>query len=202
MSGRKSFDEEEAIDRAMMAFWRRGYEATSVCELEQATGLNKSSLYNAFESKEGLFVRCLDRYMARHGKASLEALDAPGFEAAIDGFYAGMLRRFNDDNLPRDCLTTMTAMAVVGGCDAVAGRVGQSASTMQDALAGRIDRAKADGELPATIDSQATAALLSAVARGISVLDRSPQGRDIARLAIRGVLAMVREMKAANPIPR
>ncbi|MEM8645620.1 MAG: helix-turn-helix domain-containing protein, partial [Pseudomonadota bacterium] len=62
MSGRKQFNEDEALEAAMRAFWQRGYEATSLSDLEAATGLNKSSLYNAFESKEALFVRCLERY--------------------------------------------------------------------------------------------------------------------------------------------
>ena len=41
----REFDEDEVLERALHTFWRPGYEATSVTDLMQATGLAKGSLY-------------------------------------------------------------------------------------------------------------------------------------------------------------
>jgi len=57
-----AFDRQEMIQRAMYAFWEKGFAATSIQDLVKATGLNRSSLYNTFKSKEQLFLLSLDQY--------------------------------------------------------------------------------------------------------------------------------------------
>ena len=58
----REFDEGLALDGAIEAFWRLGYEGASMAELTQAMGINKPSLYAAYGSKEKLFERALQRY--------------------------------------------------------------------------------------------------------------------------------------------
>src|SRR5690606_20762283 len=78
----RTFDEDEALDRAMRVFWARGYERTSLPELLDAMGIARQSLYHAFGDKRALFLRCLDRYAAEAARPTLERLRAPG--RAID----------------------------------------------------------------------------------------------------------------------
>ena len=55
-AGRKrAFDKNEVIDKAMRLFWQNGYSGTSVAMLSAELGLNTSSLYATFGSKEQLF---------------------------------------------------------------------------------------------------------------------------------------------------
>lgn len=66
----------------MDVFWTKGFEATSMADLMAATQLSKSSLYQTFESKRGLFRRSLGRYaddLVEHMRASLQALGGAGF---------------------------------------------------------------------------------------------------------------------------
>jgi AcrR family transcriptional regulator len=58
----REFDADEALDKALMAFWRRGFEGTSLSDLTEAMGINRPSLYAAFGNKETLFRLALDRY--------------------------------------------------------------------------------------------------------------------------------------------
>ncbi len=57
-----SFDKNKALVNAMLIFWYQGYEATSMKDLEKATGLVPSSIYNAFGNKETFFLEILDYY--------------------------------------------------------------------------------------------------------------------------------------------
>jgi TetR/AcrR family transcriptional repressor of nem operon len=59
----REYDEADVLTAAMHAFRRVGYGHTSVADLESATGLSTSSLYNAFGDKAGLFRRALDHYV-------------------------------------------------------------------------------------------------------------------------------------------
>lgn len=64
MVGRpRQFDENQVLDQAMTVFWTNGYEATSMADLMNATGLHKGSLYQAFGNKHQLFVTALNRYL-------------------------------------------------------------------------------------------------------------------------------------------
>ncbi|NUR85018.1 MAG: helix-turn-helix transcriptional regulator [Nonomuraea sp.] len=63
MARPRTFDEGTAVEAAMRAFWRAGYEATSTADLCEATGLGRSSIYNTFAGKHDLFERALTRYM-------------------------------------------------------------------------------------------------------------------------------------------
>ena len=58
----REFDEDAALESAMGAFWHKGYEATTLSDLCQCTGLHKGSLYQAFGDKKQLFMRSLERY--------------------------------------------------------------------------------------------------------------------------------------------
>src|SRR6516225_7080490 len=60
----RSFDTKAAVERAMGAFWSRGYHAAALPDLLRATKLSRGSLYAAFGDKHALFLRALDRYIA------------------------------------------------------------------------------------------------------------------------------------------
>ena len=58
----REFDEESVLSAAMDAFWTRGYEATSLSDLCDCTGLHKGSLYQTFGDKHALFMKALEHY--------------------------------------------------------------------------------------------------------------------------------------------
>jgi TetR/AcrR family transcriptional regulator, transcriptional repressor for nem operon len=67
MARTKEFDQEQALDAAMHLFWERGYEATSIQELVDATGVQRQSLYDTFGSKHEIFMQSLMRYQVLEG---------------------------------------------------------------------------------------------------------------------------------------
>ena len=63
MARPREFDMDQALDAAMTTFWTQGYEATSMTDLVEATGVKKGSLYKAFDDKHDLFMKSLARYL-------------------------------------------------------------------------------------------------------------------------------------------
>jgi TetR/AcrR family transcriptional regulator, transcriptional repressor for nem operon len=80
MAGRpRSFEPEEALDRAMTVFWRKGYERTGLLDLEESTGLGRQSLYNVFGDKRVLFTQVIEHYFEKVLRPGvIDVLDAPG----------------------------------------------------------------------------------------------------------------------------
>lgn len=58
------FDEDYVIAAAIGAFFQKGFEATTLAELEQATGVDRSTLYNSFGGKAGLYATATDTYLS------------------------------------------------------------------------------------------------------------------------------------------
>lgn len=59
------FDRSKAVNRALVLFWRKGYQASSLADLLTAMGIGRSSFYAAFTDKRTLFLECLDLFAAR-----------------------------------------------------------------------------------------------------------------------------------------
>ena len=161
----------------MQLFWERGYEQTSLQDLEARTGLSRSSLYNTFNSKHALFTLALDRYREQlHDRvlADLEAGTAGlgDLHRFVDAVGAGLA----DPEVAWGCLM-INSLAEFGGRDADVVRYGQAyMEQFRSAIAGGLDRAANLGEIdPATVDGRTL--LLLGLVLGVNVVGRSGVGQ-------------------------
>ncbi len=110
MARPRTFDEGRVVASAMDLFWEKGFEGTSLDALEESTGLNRSSLYNAFGGKLQLFGEVLDAY--RDGPCRLmesplrEQQGAIALAGYLDGLRAFVLAPGSD----RGCMMVNTAL--------------------------------------------------------------------------------------------
>jgi AcrR family transcriptional regulator len=112
MSGRKQFDVDAALERAMTAFWEGGFAATSLDRLTAVTGLGRGSLYGTFGSKDELFRSALQRYADRYGERFDAALEKRREDpaGAIKAFFGVTLDRIADRSVPGGCLVAQSAV--------------------------------------------------------------------------------------------
>ena len=142
MAGTKRFEPSEALDRALRVFWEKGFEGASYSELTNATGLNKSSLYNAFGDKQALYIKCLERFSETIAQPEMALLRRPDFADAIAGLFESLVQRMNDAAQPRGCLVTMAALELGGAQGRIAAEPGRQVRALTvhvdngDALAG------------------------------------------------------------------
>src|SRR4051812_12601073 len=104
-SGRvRQFDVNEALDRAMEVFWKRGYEGATLDELTAAMGINRPSLYAAFGNKEELYRKALDRYRTGPVAFFAEALARPTAREVAEALLRGTVRMLTDKAHPGGCM--------------------------------------------------------------------------------------------------
>jgi TetR/AcrR family transcriptional regulator, transcriptional repressor for nem operon len=104
---RRAYDRATVIAAAEDVFWDNGYTGTALADIEAETGLNRSSLYLAFGSKQELFQRALDHYIATVLDPLLEPMEADGAIAlAVEQFFRALARQFrgNQHTARRGCL--------------------------------------------------------------------------------------------------
>jgi TetR/AcrR family transcriptional repressor of nem operon len=113
MGRTQTFDTERAVQAARDVFWDKGFEGTSLPDLEDATGLSRSSLYHAFTSKRGLFDAAIQNYLDTVIRPRLRLLTAqPTPPDALQTYFAGLSRAIAtlpDDSPRRGCLLLNSA---------------------------------------------------------------------------------------------
>lgn len=179
MARPREFDEGRAVDAAMRAFWANGYEATSTEELCEATGLGRSSIYNAFTSKHALFVTALTRYMAEKNVIldDLRDGDGPVLDRVRRLFRWTMER---SDGNPTGCLVVNSTVEMAPRDPEIAELLRRDYEVRREALRVAFETGQRSGEIDPDKDPGVLADFIIATIGGIRIADRS--GADLAVL--------------------
>lgn len=96
-----SFDREAVLDAAMRVLWQQGASRVRLADLEAATGVDRSSLYNSFEGKAGLLRAASRRYVDLVEADLFALLDADDGIARLLDQLAGFVA---SPDYPAGCL--------------------------------------------------------------------------------------------------
>jgi AcrR family transcriptional regulator len=180
----RTFCKEQALDRALEVFWRKGYEGASICDLTAAMGINPPSLYAAFGNKEALFRQALDRYAESHGEYIREALAAPKARDAMEAILRGSVRSLTDKSNPAGCLLVQGISGAGEHAQCIRDMLNAKRAEGEKDVRERLKRAKKDGELPADADPAALARYFSTVMQGMAIQAAGGSSRkDLERVA-------------------
>lgn len=181
-----------ALDRAVEAFWRGGYDGTSVRDLVEAMGIGRASLYAAFGDKRDLFARAMARFRAVSGQRLAAVIG--GRRRALESLRAYFESMAAPPNAPgrRAGCMVCNAAAELGGEDAALDREMLLGFESTEAFFfDLLVRARREGDLAGRSDAELRrlARFLLASQTGLRVLGRSPIPERVLRDAVEVVLA-------------
>ncbi len=165
----RAFNVEEALERALKVFQRKGYEGSSLAELTEAMGINPPSLYAAFGNKEGLFRQALDRYVGIRQDFSRDALEAPTARQVVERLLRGVADQLTDPESPPGCLLVQGALSCGDDAEPIRKELCLRRLAEEVALRHRFERAIAENDLPKTADAASLSRYVSAVSNGMAV---------------------------------
>ena len=184
MARPKAYDRDAVVRAARDLFWARGYEASSLADLERATGLNRSSIYQEFGSKHGLFTSAIDNYLTQIARPRLAGLRRAGAGLPeIAAYFAGLAESLRA--APRYGCLMVNAITERAGHDSdVDSAAAGYRAEITTALAKALRTAQVDG-------AAGKAAVLTGLVLGVLVTARLDTGQaaDLAEAAA----AQVRE---------
>ncbi|MCV6593786.1 MAG: TetR/AcrR family transcriptional regulator [Silicimonas sp.] len=184
MARKAGFDRNEIVTRARDLFWRKGFQGTSLKDLEEVLGLKPGSIYAAFGSKEALFLEALDLY-AQSGRDSL----LPGIESGSPlTFLAGYVRamgRTGEGNPPaRACMLVKTVLEHPDTTSPARLRAEQLMADMEALFTRAFVRAREQGEIAAGADPARLGRKFQSDVTGLRIFaQRSDAAGEIAELA-------------------
>ncbi len=198
MARPREFDEDAVLTAAMTCFWARGFEATSVRDLLQATGISGASLYNAFGDKRSLYRKALDHYVDRSIVDRIRRCEALPPREAIDSFFADILQRSLSDRERRGCMLVNSALDVAPHDPEFQRIVGAVLEQIEAFFHGRLEAGQADGTISGLRTSDELARHLLGVLMGVRVLARIRPDRNLLEGVIRPALALLAPAPSAR----
>ena len=133
------------VASAKLLFWQRGYEGSTLGDLERSTGLSRSSLYQAYGSKEGLFDQALEEYIETFVSPRLSPMERPGAGPAdIRRFFRQLGTLFRGGSASRrGCLWVNTLAEFSGRQALVNPRAGEYEQRLHKAFINALSGAPA-----------------------------------------------------------
>ena len=164
----RSFDEPEALEKAIQVFWSKGFDGVTIDDLVEGMGVGRPSLYTVFGDKRAIFLRALKAYAERKGAAAAKTLLSPQtLRDSITGFLKFAVESATQKGSARGCLMMCVAPLVN---DAEVQRFLQSAVAGGAAL---VERRLRDGitagDIPSDFPVAARATQITDLARGLTM---------------------------------
>jgi TetR/AcrR family transcriptional regulator, transcriptional repressor for nem operon len=170
----REFDHDDVLRVAFDQFWRKGVRGTSLSDIARDAGVQRGSLYNAFGSKEALFLCAYERYASEYLSSLQKTLGAGTLRKRLTAFFDLTIKNFRSGSPPRGCPTTRGLMELgsVEGLDenaraAFAALVTRVTGLIAEALSEGAKRGEFNG------DPESTALHIATVTRGLAVLERA-----------------------------
>ncbi|MFX3616476.1 MAG: TetR/AcrR family transcriptional regulator [Sporolactobacillus sp.] len=178
MTRTRDFDRQKVLEKAMLVFWRKGVDEASIADLLKEMKISRSSMYEAFGSKDKLLLEAIQCYMDDR-EAEREVLrDSGDVRLSIRRYFENHIERVFDENEPDGCLITNTAASIDHQSALVQQAVETNSKDIAAALTSLLEKGKASGQISPQIDSKKWAFLLLNLHHSINIISKIDQKKD------------------------
>jgi TetR/AcrR family transcriptional regulator, transcriptional repressor for nem operon len=190
----REFIYDDVVDRAITLFRQRGYGATSISDLVDATALTRGSLYKAFKDKKSIYVAAFECYVAS-GHERIQAIvhgEGTGRER-IARLLAHYLSQSTGDAGRLGCLVVATGLEASVLEKDIALLFQQALKRLESTLSELIIVGIEDKSIPDSLNATAAAKSLLCFLQGLRVVGKSDSHREHLN---KNMLAMAMKMLA------
>jgi len=191
MARPREFDEDAVLDAAVQCFWSRGFEATSIRDLVEKTGLTCASLYNAFGDKRAFYQRALDHYVEGGVGARIRRCEVMEPREAIEAFFNDILMRSLNDTDHKGCMLVNAALDVAPKDPEFQEIVDGMLRRIEAFFLQCTSRGQATGTISDVLSAEDLARHLLSTLMGVRVLARVRPDRSLLAGAISSALALL-----------
>lgn len=171
------YDPSNVLEAAMQTFWVHGYDGTSLSDLLTATGLSKSSFYQAFGSKEAVFQRALAHYcqgLAARLSARLES--SPSGWEFLEGVVMTAVDEARDAVTPRGCMIVNVATEFSTRDPRVSALLAEGMQQIVRIFAAAVTRAQREGCIERSRDPELMGRYVMSSLSGLRTLVKLGEG--------------------------
>jgi AcrR family transcriptional regulator len=164
-----SFDKGAALEAAMLLFWERGFEGTSMADLTKAMGLSPSSIYAAFGDKYALFSLAVKRYTESRAQYATKALEEPTLEKVVRALFDSTVAFLTTPGHPPTCMTLAGAVGCSVDASPARDIMIEIRKQNEVLMSERFLQARKSGDLSKDVNIDDYTRYLSSILAGLSI---------------------------------
>lgn len=173
MGSSKKFDRDNAVDWVMHAIWQGGFESVSVKAVSEALGITRSSFYNAFKSREALFMEAIQKYGQSIAHANLSAFaESESPLALLTQVFKDTCTERTNDKQHRGCMVVNSVSELVGVNDKLGPFIENALKSSIDCIEALLESSVQRGELAKDTDTRQLALALENTLIGINTMSK------------------------------
>lgn len=193
MVRQREFDEEKALDEAMMLFWEKGYKATSLSDLTAKMGIQRPSLYAAFGDKEELFEAALRKYTKQHAaRIRTKLQNNRSVKEAFYTLFADVVEEEYKDGPSKGCFCINTIVELAPHEEKFEILTREHQMYLSVIFEEKIVQGIRSGELESSLNAKALAQTLVVSFIGLTVFMKSRPERSFVENSVATILSVLK----------
>ncbi len=187
----RKFDTKEALDKALLVFWTRGFAGTSLDDLSEAMEMKRPSIYNAFGDKESLYRAALDAFQAKLNSGMRELLEGGDLKTNLNQFFCRALDVYTAGETQLGCFIFCTAPAEAIAHPDVREDIFAITTNTDRTLKTLFEESQTSGQLSPATDPLIAAQLTQATLHSLALRSRAGQSRTSLNKMAKGAVEMI-----------
>lgn len=185
----KQFDEAAVLEKARNVFWKKGYNGTSMDELVKATGLSRSSIYDSFGDKHGLYMKALQHYQQEKRQSLVEGIpSAFSSRKKIGWIFQNSIAQALCDRQRKGCFMVNTTTELANIDSSMNKIVNANMEAMEEIFHTLVKEGQAAGDINRKFSARALARNLFSSFNGLTIIGQTRPDKelleDIAKVAL------------------
>ncbi|WP_419798461.1 MAG: TetR/AcrR family transcriptional regulator [Terasakiella sp.] len=179
MARPRSFDKETVLTQVMTLFWEKGYGATSMMDIQNATGLKPGSLYDCFGDKHQLFLDAIGHYRNTVVRQRLNKLVSPGpARPRLEEFFNDLIEFSLGEGRKLGCLMSNSAVEMSQVDPQIKDLVQDNLVEIAQAFCDVVRDGQISGEFKTEEAAEDIARFLVSTVQGLRVLAKSSTSKE------------------------
>jgi TetR/AcrR family transcriptional regulator, transcriptional repressor for nem operon len=192
MPRQREFHPDDLLDGALRLFWEKGYEATSMRDIVERTGVNQFGIYSLYGGKQELFLAVLDRYRDTIVGSVFGIVERPGASLeAIHEYFETLIRAHSIMFPAMGCLMATTMAESFAGDEGIRERVQGHFERLRTGFIRALETARRAGEVPDDLAIPRVAEYLAVSVQGLAVYSRLNPDETALRTYVNTVLSIL-----------
>jgi len=182
MARQKQFDQTEALEAMMYAFWAKGFDGTSLQDLEHATGLTRTSIYHSFGNKREVFEQAISHYADTLLGGMVSLLDeGENIQQGVRKLLYAAVDHHFQPSTPGGCLVVLSLLECEQHASSSSEKVLKIVRQLHKAFQQQLMQHQQHGKFPQQLDPGVIATTILTTIQGIMVMGKAGFSRPALR---------------------
>lgn len=175
----RSFDKDDALEKAMHVFWEKGYEGTTMADLIESIGMKAPSIYAAFGNKDAIFKEVIKTYLPIVVEGQLAALNSSSeIYESVEATLKACVNLYTSEDNPHTCLVMTAAINTAPGHEEHVRALRILREKYKAAWQKRFEQAKFDKQLADDANPSELAEYFTTLIQGMTIKAKDGASKD------------------------